>query len=514
MDVTEIVDQIEKLQILNQFLLSLFLLIPMVLVARTAVAGTRFSPILIIVIFGLTMGYVLVASGVSTPGLPHFSLIDLVSRATIVALIVSFFVGGQELRKIIGRIQAEPDEMVTPSTEETFLGTGRTQLIFIIRAFFLLIGIEALYRLTLGLTFSGLSRFYPLIAYLGLVGAVILIDHKAQVANKRLYIKMGVVEVLTIFGILLASYTIAMWVKPLIALPQIFFAMIIAASLGALMYRWQFGPTIRSLLFAGIPVVLAANFMIGGSRITEAFAITGMNAVLAYGFFGQMFWMFGGISLLILFGRTNHTRNLAPGIAGALSHSGLTGACTAGDLGKTAAHRAPIMINIPFFGHIFVFSILAMSADQGDLMMLPALLIVLAGVIMTAFSLKAISKSGGEDASEVKGLMQFSFGWQLCAVFGGFVLLALASMPLDFSAMAVASGISHFGLFAATQGGMFGAEAALLIPFIFSMPFLVHPLVFFMFGRAMENEGEMPRIPVFVLAAIGLVGMLYSMFAL
>jgi hypothetical protein len=514
MEVTEIVDQIEKLQILNQFLLSLFLLIPMVLVARTAVAGTRYSPILIIVIFGLAMGYILVSSGVSTPGLPHFSLIDLVSRATIVALTVSFFVGGQELRKILGRIKVEPDDMVIPSTEETFLGTGRTQLIFIIRAFFLLVGIEALYRLTLGLSFSGLSRFYPLIAYLGLVGALILIDHKAQVSNKRLYIRMGVIEGVAIFGILLASYTLAMWIKPLIALPQIFFAMIISAGLGALMYRWRYGPTIRALLFAGIPVVLAANFMIGGSRITEAFAITGMNAVLAYGFFGQMFWMFGGITLLILFGRTNHTRNLAPGIAGALSHSGLTGACTAGDLGKTAAHRAPIMINIPFFGHVFVFSILAMSAEQDSLMMWPAVLIVLTGVVMTIFSLRTISKAGGEDANEVKGLMQFSFGWQLCAVFGGFVLLTLASMPLDFTAVAVASGISHFGLFAATQGGMFGAEAALLIPFIFSMPFLVHPLVFFMFGRAMENHGEMPRTPVFILATIGLLGMCYSMVAL
>jgi len=284
------------------------------------------NAVLMFFIFGLAMGYVLVASGVSTPGLPHFSLIDLVSRATIVALTVSFFVGGQELRKIFGRIQIEPDDMVIQSTEESFLGTGRTQLIFIIRAFFLLIGIEALYRLTVGLSFSDLSRSYPLIAYLGLVGAVILIDHKAQVVNKRRYIKMGVAEMVVIFGILLASYTAATWIKPLIALPQIFFAMVISASLGALMYRWRFGPTIRALLFAGIPVVLAANFMIGGSRITEAFAISGMNAVLAYGFFGQMFWMFGGIALLIVFGKTRHTRNLAPGIAGALSHSGLTGA--------------------------------------------------------------------------------------------------------------------------------------------------------------------------------------------
>jgi len=513
MDVTAVVDQIANLQILNQFLLSLFLLIPMVLVARTVVAGTRYSPILIIVIFGLTMGYVLVASGVSTPGLPQFSLIDLVSRTTIVALTVSFFVGGQELRKIIGGIKLDPDDMVVPSTEETVLGTGRTQLIFIIRSFFLLIGIEALYRLILGLSFSDLSRFYPVIAYLGLVGAVIMIDHKAKVANKRLYIKMGIAEVAAILGILLASYTIAVWIRPMIALPQIFFAMIISAGLGALLYRWRFGPTIRALLFAGIPVVLAANFMIGGSRINDAFAITGMNAVLAYGFFGQMFWMFGGIALLMLFGKTSHARNLAPGMAGALSHSGLTGACTAGDLGDSAAYRAPIMINVPFFGHIFVFSILAMSARQDSLMLWPSLLIVVAGIGLTLLSLRTMSGAMANDAAEVKGLMQFAFGWQLCAVFGGFILLSLAGMPLGFTAMAVSSGISHFGLFAATQGGMFGPEASALIPFIFSMPFLIHPLVFFMFGRAMEREGIMPRTPVFILAGLGLFGVFYSIFA-
>ena len=511
MDVAVVVDQVASLQILNQFLLSLFLLIPMVLVARTVVAGTRYSPILIIVLFGLTMGYVLVASGVSSPGLPHFSLIDLVSRTTIIALTVSFFVGGQELRKILGNIKLDPDNMVVPSTEETVLGTGRTQLIFIIRSFFLLIGIEALYRLILGLSFSDLSRFYPVIAYLGLVGSVILIDHKARVANKRLYIKMGLAEVAAILGILLASHSIAVWIRQMIALPQIFFAMILSAGLGAVMYRWRFGPTIRALLFAGIPVVLAANFMIGGSRINDAFAITGMNAVLAYGFFGQVFWMFGGIALLMLFGRTDHARNLAPGMAGALSHSGLTGACTAGDLGDAAAYRAPIMINVPFFGHIFVFSVLAMSAQRGDLLLWPSLFIVLGGAVLTVVSLRTMSRADSIEAREVKGLMQFSFGWQLCAVFGGFILLSVVGMPLGFTAMAVSSGISHFGLFAATQGGMFGPEASALIPFIFSMPFLVHPLVFFMFGRAMERDGIMPRMPVFILTIGGLVGILYAL---
>lgn len=513
MDLSVVVDQIANLQILNQFLLSLFLLIPMVLVARTAVAGTRYSPILIIVVFGLIMGYVLVASGVSSPGLPQFSLIDLISRTTIIALTVSFFVGGQELRKILSGITLEQDDMVVPSTEETVLGTGRTQLIFIIRSFFLLVGIEALYRLIVGLSFSDLSRFYPLIAYLGLVGAVIMIDHKAKVANKRLYIKMGLAEVLVLLVVLIASYGLAQWIKPYIALPQIFFAMIIAAALGALLYRWRFGPTIRALLFAGIPVVLAANFMIGGSRIGEAFAISGMSAVLAYGFFGQMFWMFGGIALLMLFGRTNHVRNLAPGMAGSLSHSGLTGACTAGDLGYVAAYRAPIMINVPFFGHVFVFSILAISAQQSQLLLWPSLLIVAIGMGLTVLALKTMRRAEGRESNEVKGLMQFSFGWQLCAVFGGFVVLSWAGLPLEFTAMAVSSAISHFGLFAATQGGMFGPEAAVLIPFIFSMPFLVHPLVFFMFGQAMEQDGHMPRLPALILAGIGFLGILYALLA-
>jgi hypothetical protein len=55
---------------------------------------------------------------------------------------------------------------------------------------------------------------------------------------------------------------------------------------------------------------------------------------------------------------------------------------------------------------------------------------------------------------------------------------------------------------------MAGSEAAGMIAFVFAMPFLVHPLVFFMFGRAMESDGKMPRVAVYVLAAMGLAGML------
>ncbi len=503
-----LIEQITGLQVLNQFWLSLFLVVPMVLIARTVVAGTRYSPILIIVIFGLFMGYTLVTSGVSKAGLPDFPLIDLISKTTIIALTVSFFVGGQELRKIIGNIKTEADTSVVYSTEETVVGTTRTQLVFIIRAFFLLIGIEALTRFLLGSAVSPLSTHYLLIAYMGLIAAVILIDYKATVANKPLYIRKGLIEILTILFILIISFYISYYIEPLIALPQIFFAMVMAATMGSIFYKWRYGPTIRCLLFAGIPVVLAGNFLIGGSRILDAFAITGMNSVLAYGFFGQVFWMFGGIALLMYVGKTANVRNLAPGMAGALSHSGLTGACTAGDLGETAAKRAPIMINVPFFGHIFVFSILAISAEMGKLWLFPSLIVVAAGLLFTFFAIKNLSSADGNDNREVKGLMQFSFGWQLCAVFGGLTLLSLTAMSIEYSAMATSSALSHFGLFAAVQGGMFGEEAAALIPFIFAMPFLVHPIVFFMFGKAMHHNEEMPRRAALTIALIGLAGLI------
>lgn len=509
----EILDQIIKLEMLSQFWLALFILIPMVLIARTVVAGTRYSPILIIVIFGLGMGYLLVATGVATPGLPEFPLVDLLSKVTLIALAVSFFVGGQELRKIFGQKSTEPDDLVVLAQEELVLGTNSTQFFFLLRSFFILLGIEGLSRIILGTGANdGLMKYYPLIAYIGLAGAFILIDSKAIVKNKPLYVRKGLVEIIALLVVIYLSYHIAFWIRPVIALPQIFFTMILSAAIGAVSYRWIAGPTVRALLFAGIPIVLAANFMIGGSRIAEALKMSGMNAVLVYGFFGQLFWMFGGLALLILVGAANHVRNLAPGMAGALSHSGLTGACTAGDLGEKAASRAPIMINIPFFGHIFVFSILAISAQQGSLMIFWALLITVIGLVMTVISLKTLKKAKGDDSIEVKGLMQFSIGWQLIAVFGGLLLLGISNLSLDYAAMAQSSAISHFGLFAAIQGGMFGDNAAEMIPFIFAMPFLVHPLVFGMFGNAMEREGKMQEKVVYTLGAIGIIGIIYAIF--
>jgi hypothetical protein len=265
------------------------------------------------------------------------------------------------------------------------------------------------------------------------------------------------------------------------------------------------------LLFAGIPIVLAANFMVGGSRMAESFQLTGMTAVLTFGFFGQMMWMFGGLAILILFGHANHIRNLAPGMAGSLSHSGLTGACTAGDLGPQAAIRAPIMINIPFVGHIFVFSILAVSATSGNLIISYTLAVVAIGIALTYVALKMLRGALGRENMEIRGLMVFSLGWQLVAVFGGLLMLDLSGMPLADAVMANTSAISHFGLFAAIQEGMFGLEAAGLIAFVFAMPFLVHPLVFGIFGKAAENEGIMPAKVVYALALIGIIGVAYSM---
>jgi len=505
--------QMANTYILNQFWLTFLLVISMVLVSRTFVAGTRYSPILIIVVFGLLMGYVLVSTGMATPGLSEFPIVDFTSKVTITALIASFFVGGQEIKKIISNQEIDKKDIVVPSDEEMFLGTKFTQFMFLIRSFFVLIGIESMKRVLIGYhTNEPLDDFYPLLGYLGLVGSIILIDYRARISNKPVYIRKGIVETAAILGILIISWHIAQWIRPVIALPEIFFAMILSVTMGMVFSRWKFGPTIRSLLFAGIPVVLAANFMVGGSRIAEAFSLTGMTAVLSFGFFGQLLWMFGGLALLILIGKANNIRNLAPGMAGSLSHSGLTGACTAGDLGPEAQVRAPIMINIPFIGHIFVFSILAASATADTLLIPYTLIIVAAGIVFTWLALMILRKANNKDAKEIKGLMLFSLGWQLIAVFGGLLILNLGGMSLNDSVMANSSAISHFGLFAAIQGGMFGEQAAGLIAFVFAMPFLVHPLVFGIFGKTAENNGIMPVKIVIILASIGLLGVMYALY--
>jgi len=509
-----ITDHFASVHVLNQYWLTLLMVISMVLVSRTFVAGTRYSPILIIVVFGLIMGYILVNTGLATPGLPEFPIVGLTSRVTITALMASFFVGGQEIRKLITNKDIDPKDIVVPSSQELFLGTKATQFMFLVRAFFILIGIESLRRMIIGYsTNNEMDQFYPLLGYLGIVASIILIDHRAKITNKAVYIRKGIIETGIILLLLVLSFHISQLIMPLIALPEIFFSMVLSVTLGMLMVRWKFGPTIRSLLFAGIPVVLAANFMVGGSRIADAFMLTGMTSILSFGFFGQLLWMFGGLSILIWLGKANNIRNLAPGMAGSLSHSGLTGACTAGDLGPEAAIRAPIMINIPFIGHIFVFSILAASATAGKLLIPYALIVSLIGVLLTYMALKTLRSANELYTFEIRGLMLFSLGWQLVAVFGGLLILSVSGMSLSDAVMANSSAISHFGLFAAIQGGMFGEQAAGLIAFVFAMPFLVHPLVFGIFGKTAENQGIMPKKIVYILALIGLAGVIYAMMA-
>lgn len=87
-----------NLSILNHFWLTLLILLPIVLISRAVVAGTKYSPILIIVIFGLTLGLIFDISNIGTPGLETFPMIGFTSSVTITALVVTFFVGGQKLR--------------------------------------------------------------------------------------------------------------------------------------------------------------------------------------------------------------------------------------------------------------------------------------------------------------------------------------------------------------------------------------------------------------------------------
>lgn len=507
-----ILEQIAHIQMLDQLFITFLLIIPIILISRTVVAGTKYSPILIIVVFGLLMGFVLVKGNVATPGIEELPIVILMSKVTVTALIASFFVGGQEIKKIIQKRPLTGDDSVYLCDDEILLGTKSTQFVFILRAFFILMGIEGVKRLILGFDDGDLlAQFYPIVAYIGLAGAIILIDPKAVVKNKSAYIGKGALEIVAIIGILLLSAIIAAAIEPIIALPQIFFAMMISAGLGAILSEWKFGPTLRSLLFAGIPVVLAANFIVGGSLLLDAFSISGMKAVMTFGLFGQIFWMFGGLALLIWVAKVNNVGNLGPGMAGALSHSGLTGACTSGDFGEEAATRAPIMINIPFFGHIFVFSILAASASKGVLLINWVAPLVAVGIALTFWALRTLRSSGGDKAKEVKGLMQFSFGFQIVAIFGSFLMLALSGMGINDAAMATSAAISHFGLFAAVQGGMFGAESAMMIPVIFAMPFLVHPFVFGLFGVAMERNGKMPAKIVLTLAIAGTIGVVYAL---
>jgi hypothetical protein len=505
----------ELYEIFTHLLLTLAMLLVVVLIARSVVAGSKYSPILIIVVFGLALGMVLEISNLAEPGLLEFPIVGLTGGTTIIALVATFFTGGQKLRNTFWNPKHPKEDDVVLNEEEVILGTKGTQLVFLTRAFFILIGVISLYRIVYP-TGGDLDPFYPILAFFGIAASIILIDSKAKIDNKRHYLGRGLIELIVILGVLLLATVLANLIEPLIALPQIFFAMLLSSGAGMVFSDWRPGPTMRALLFGGIPMVLAGVFIVGGTRLLEAFSLEGMLQVMAYGFFGQLFWMFVGIALLVFVGKSNHVDILAPGMAGSLSHSGLTGACTAGDMGDVAKERAPIMINIPFFGHLFVFTILAISVTRGSLLVIPGLLVVALGGILTYLALKTLRDANGTERQEIKGLILFSLGWQLVAVFGGFTMLHFAGMDLENAAMANSSAISHFGLFAAVQGGMFDSvnatiQSPALINFIFAMPFLIHPLVFGMFGQAMSNDGAMPKRALAALAIAGVIGVLLSL---
>ena len=149
----------------------------------------------------------------------------------------------QEMRKLFGGRSIVVEDMVVPSSEETILGTNRTQLMYIVRSFFLLLGMEALFRLLTGSTSGDIDRYYPLLAYIGLIGSVILLDYKATISNKRLYIKKGVVEIVGMTLILMLTYWLSLAIRPVIALPQIFFAVLVSGCyfLYQSFYRLRYG---------------------------------------------------------------------------------------------------------------------------------------------------------------------------------------------------------------------------------------------------------------------------------
>lgn len=495
----------------GHYLLAFVVLALMVVVARTIVAGSKYSSLLVIVVLGLGLGALLVKTDIAEPGLADFPVMVMMSQTTVIALIASFFVGGQEIKRLLSKHNFNEVSDLSPSTKEVVLGTSSTQMMFIVRGFLLLLGIYMADALLTGqATDYQLGDSYLLLAYISLAIAFILVDSKAILACKFSYLRRGALEALAIIIVLKLSSLLSTLVSAYIGLPQIFFAMIVASGLGALMPNWKLGPTMNALLFAGIPLVLAGSFLVGGSHMLEAFAIPGLQSVIVYGFAGQIFWMFGGLALLIFIGRGNHLRNLAPGMAGGLSHSGLTGACTAGDFGRAAASRAPIMINVPFAGHIFVFTILAASAEKGLLLVQWTVPLIIVGAAFVFWALKNLRNAGSDEAKEVKSLMQFSIGWQIMAVFGSFTILSIAGMSLEQASMAASSGLSHFGLFAAVQEGMFGDAAASLITFTFAMTFLVHPLVFAMFGKAAAQQGVMTEKAVGGLAILGFAGVAYA----
>jgi len=124
-----------QLDLLNHFWLTLLLLLPVILISRAVVAGTKYSPILIIVIFGLSLGLILEVTGIATQGLPEFPVIGLSSGVTVTALIVTFFVGGQKLRNTFYKPKlAKKDDVVLTETA-VIIGKNAKHIEHIVRTY-------------------------------------------------------------------------------------------------------------------------------------------------------------------------------------------------------------------------------------------------------------------------------------------------------------------------------------------------------------------------------------------
>lgn len=55
------------------------------------------------------------------------------------------------------------------------------------------------------------------------------------------------------------------------------------------------------------------------------------------------------------------------------------------------------MINIPFFGHVFVFSLLALSIERGALLVIPVALVGLVGLGLALLAFRTIRCAGGRE---------------------------------------------------------------------------------------------------------------------
>lgn len=506
-------------EFLSQFLFSLSLILLLLLASRALVARTNYSSVLILVVSALGMGVLLTRSGITSVGIPELPLLSLLSRGTLIALIPIFFVGGQQLRKIFGEIPHVPEEINLPSKVEVFYGTTTSQLTMISRAFFLLLGITGTEEFLIGYPANDpLGQFYPLIGYISLMTALVMVDSKAIIHNRRAYVQRGIIEFVLILAIIIAANSLAFWQGNTIALPEILFIVMISTSLGSVMHSWQSGVTFQALFYAGLPVALAANFVIGGSWLEEGFMMIEqftptLLAVLIYGFLGQFFWLFGALALMIYVGRNREVRNLATGLSGSLAHINLLAAATANEMGAIAIKRAPIMTIITIFSYLLVTIVDRISLGSPTRIIVISAIIIFLGALITIKSLQILKQSESLESDEVRAMMLFSFGWQVIALFSGILLLHAVVIQTDYGLLTYSANLSHIGLFALFQEHWLSGEIKKTVPFIYAMPLIAQPFLFWVFGYAI-NRGETLTIggcrAVLALALFGLIAIAVS----